>query len=72
MDPHNFDSFNVRGWPQVEPPVSHEPEASDVGQRAFEQQLHQARLAGVAMPDRGPRGGLRPNVSSDGQQSPMG
>ncbi|WP_377829326.1 hypothetical protein ACFKHW_04465 [Bradyrhizobium lupini] len=72
MDPHNFDSFNVRGWPQVEPPVSHEPEASDVGQGAFEQQLHQARLAGAAMPDRGPRGGLLPNVSSDGQQSPNG
>ncbi|MDH2348914.1 hypothetical protein [Bradyrhizobium sp. SSUT77] len=72
MDPHNFDSFNVRGWPQVEPPVSHEPEASDVGQGAFEQQLHRARLAGVAMPDRGPRDGLRPNVSSDGQQSPNG
>ncbi|MDH2356848.1 hypothetical protein QCM80_40485 [Bradyrhizobium sp. SSUT112] len=72
MDPHNFDSFNVRGWPQVEPPVSHEPEASDVGQGAFEQQLHQARLAGVAMPDREPRGDLRPNVCSDGQQSPNG
>ncbi|WOH52366.1 hypothetical protein [Bradyrhizobium sp. sBnM-33] len=72
MDPHNFDSFNVRGWPQVEPPVSHEPEASDVGQGAFEQQLHQARPAGAAMPDRGPPGGLRTNVSSDGQQSPNG
>ncbi|MDH2406645.1 hypothetical protein QCM77_43420 [Bradyrhizobium sp. SSUT18] len=72
MDPHNFDSFNVGGWPQVEPPVSHEPEASDVGQAAFEQQLHQARPAGAVMPDRGPRGGLRPNVSSDRQQSPNG
>ncbi|MHC2273685.1 hypothetical protein ACVME8_000296 [Bradyrhizobium diazoefficiens] len=66
MDRHNYDPTNVTASSQVQHDLLQEQQAGQAGQEAFEQQLHEARQADTAMPDRG----TPPNVSSDGQQSP--
>ncbi|WP_224741419.1 Ulp1 family isopeptidase [Bradyrhizobium sp. 2S1] len=66
MDRHNYDPTNVTASSQVQHDLLQEQQAGQAGQEAFEQQLHEAREADTAMPDRG----TPPNVSSDGQQSP--
>ncbi|WP_342709805.1 hypothetical protein AAFG13_36025 [Bradyrhizobium sp. B124] len=69
MDPHNFDPSNVAASSEVQHALMDDQQADRAEQEAFEQQMAAARLADWAMPDWGSRGSLRPNVSSDGQQS---
>ncbi|WP_245314049.1 Ulp1 family isopeptidase [Bradyrhizobium elkanii] len=65
MDRPNYESSATASL-QVQHDLLQEQQARQTGQSAFEQQLHEARQADTARPDRP----LPPSVSSDSQQSP--